>query len=63
MTICMFEGREELGRFATLAAAMAYLPYLGEVILAEEDSDFEGCADAYLANGRVICIHPEGFSL
>lgn len=32
------------------------------VAFMEDDSDYPECADAYLADGRVVAIQPEGFT-
>jgi hypothetical protein len=65
----MFQVREFTGNtFRTLterasfAAAKAYVETLG-VSFMEDDADHEGCADAFLTDGRIVAIQPVGFKL
>jgi hypothetical protein len=46
----------------TFDAAKAQVESMG-VEFMEDDADYVGCADAYLKDGRVIAIQPEGFKL
>lgn len=47
---------------ATFEEAKAYVETLG-VVLMEDDADYVNCADAFLKDGRIIVIQPEGFKL
>jgi len=66
----MFEvfERSITGRKVVLATkdnfnqALSYVEDLG-AIYTELDSEYEGCADAYLNNGQVIAVQPVGFKL
>lgn len=44
-------------------AAKAFVNTSYDVVYMEDDSDHENCADAYLRDGRLICIQPENFKL
>lgn len=55
-------GRHVLATKPTLEEAMAYVEGLG-VVLLEKDADYLDCADAFLKDGRVLTIQPEGFTL
>lgn len=55
--------REVLHRAETFEAAKAHVNATYSVICMEDDSDHAGCADAYTATGRVLCIQPENFRI
>jgi G:T-mismatch repair DNA endonuclease (very short patch repair protein) len=46
----------------TFEEAKAKVEAMG-VSFMEDDSDYPGCADAYMNDGRIIVIQPEGFKL
>lgn len=54
--------RKVIATTDTFAAAKAKVEAMG-VSFMEDDADYEGCADAYMTDGRVIAIQPEGFKL
>lgn len=68
----MFEVLESVdinpSRLAVIASkpsfneAIAYVEKLGAIMI-EVDADYQGCADAFLKDGRIIAIQPEGFKL
>lgn len=47
---------------ATFEGAKARVESYG-VAFMDDDADYPNCADAYLADGRVIAIQPEGFTV
>jgi hypothetical protein len=47
---------------ATFEEALLKVEAMGAICL-EEDADHEGCADAFLRDGRIMMIQPEGFTL
>ncbi len=54
--------RKVLATAADFTAAKGAVDAMG-VAFMEDDSTYPGCADAYLSDGRVIAIQPEGFKL
>jgi hypothetical protein len=54
--------RKAIGTSCTFAGAKEQVNAMG-VVYMEDDSDHEECADAFLSDGRVIAIQPEGFRL
>lgn len=54
------EDRTVLGTYASFADAKAYVEALG-VVFMEDDASYSNCADAFLKDGRIIAIQPEGF--
>lgn len=52
----------ELMKVETFEDAKDYVHTLNPVCF-EYDVDHKDCADAYLKDGRVLCIQPEGFKL
>ena len=56
------------GRRNIIATAASFIEAKNKVeamapLYMEDDSDYPGCADAYLTGGRVVAIQPEGFTL
>lgn len=54
--------RTVLATAPTFADAKAQVEAMG-VAFMEDDADHADCADAYLNDGRVIAVQPEGFTL
>jgi hypothetical protein len=54
--------RDVIATAPDFAAAKARVEAMG-VAFMEDDSDYPGCADAFLNDGRVVAIQPEGFTL
>lgn len=52
--------RRVLDTAESFEAAKAKVEAMG-VSYMEDDSQYEGCADAFLYDGRVVAIQPEGF--
>lgn len=46
----------------TFEAAKAKVEAQG-VAFMEDDADHAGCADAYMHDGRIVTVQPEGFAL
>jgi hypothetical protein len=46
----------------TFAEAKAKVEAMG-VAFMEDDADHTDCADAYMADSRILAIQPEGFTL
>lgn len=53
--------RHVIATVETFAAAKTKVEAMG-VAFMEDDADHDDCADAYLNDGRVIAIQPEGFT-
>jgi len=56
------------GRREIVATATSFIEAKNKVeamgvLFMEDDSDYPGCADAYLNGGRVVAIQPKGFKL
>ncbi|USM11456.1 hypothetical protein vBCbaSRXM_11 [Citromicrobium phage vB_CbaS-RXM] len=51
-------GESERDRHATFAQAFYALKNNPNCLFIEEDSDHEGCADAYMAGGVIYSIEP-----
>lgn len=49
--------RHELARVDDFDAALARIEAMGSVLV-EADSDYPGCADAFLRDGRVVAVEP-----
>lgn len=67
MTINIYETnlphrRTLLATAPTFDEAKAKVEAMG-VAFMEDDSDYAYCADAYMNDGRIIAIQPEGFTL
>lgn len=54
--------RVEIATAPTFEEAKAKVEAMGAAFM-EDDADFPECADAYLNDGRVIAIQPEGFTV
>lgn len=54
--------RKEVERFETFREAEEYVRSLG-VHTFEQDASYTGCADAFMLDGRLLAIEPEGFTL
>lgn len=54
--------RTVIATAATFAEAKVKVEAMG-VAFMEDDADHADCADAYLNDGRIIAIQPEGFKL
>lgn len=55
--------KEVIAKAESLDAALAYIDENLSPVLVEVDSDYPTCADGILADGRVISVEPEGFTL
>ena len=49
--------KREIVQFDTFLAAFAYIQNQFPISL-ELDHDNKGCADAYMKDGRILCIEP-----
>lgn len=66
----MFDLKESTGiarkllvaSFPSFGEAEAYLLAMNPVCV-EIDADYQGCADAYLSDGRLMVIEPRGFAI
>lgn len=54
--------RVEIATAPTFEEAKVKVEAMGASFM-EDDEDFPGCADAFLSDGRVIAIQPEGFKV
>lgn len=54
--------REVIATLPSFLAAKNAVENMG-VLFIEDDSDYPGCADAFLIGGRVVAIQPVGFKL
>ena len=54
--------RTDIAKAASFAEAKAIVEAMG-VVFMEDDSDHPNCADAFMNDGRILAIQPEGFTL
>lgn len=50
-----------IGTFDSFAEAKSFAETELGALHMEDDADYDGCADAYLSDGRVIAIQPVNF--